>query len=89
MVARQWPTNNLVTATLQVTKKQVDNFKTGKRIPSCKLRAERMFDSSSGRVPKLEHRMKLVGAQYPFDMFNISYIPQAATVSQGNVHMYS
>ena len=66
-----------------MTKKQVDSFKPGKMIPSCKLTAELKQKSDNGKVPKLKHRIQLVGAEEPFVMFNINYIPQVAKASQG------
>jgi hypothetical protein len=52
-----------------VTKKQVDNFRPGKSIPCCQLKAE--VSGRRKKIPQLSHQVELKGAKYPHNMFTI------------------
>ena len=58
---------------IQVTKKHVDNYKPGRRIPRCQLSAR--FTSEIQVVTPLEHQVRLLGAKEPYDMFAIILAP--------------
>jgi hypothetical protein len=53
--------------TLQIEKKEVDNFEKGKRIPSCQLIAE----CETERPATLKHSVTLSGAKRPHNSFTI------------------
>ena len=52
-----------------MTKKQVDNFKEGKITPCCQLKAE--VSRRRKKIQELKHRVALVGAKYPNNVFTI------------------
>ena len=54
-------------STLQIDKKEVDNFEKGKRIPSCQLIAECEADQPT----TLKHSVTLSGAKDPHNSFTI------------------
>ena len=75
--------------TPQVSKKQVDNFKPGRRIPSCQLRAEiptKYRESIPTKyresIPTLFHRVKLQGAKDPCNEINIILDTKSAVSSR-------
>ena len=49
---------------LQITKKAVDSYRTGQRIPSCQLRAEWTEQS---KPLQLKYQMTLEGAKKPYN----------------------
>ena len=53
----------------QVTKKQVDNFRVGKMIPRCQLKAE-VFGRRR-KIPVLNHQFLLQGARQPYNFFTL------------------
>ena len=67
--------------TPQVSKKQVDNFKPGRRIPSCQLRAE-ISTKYRESIPTLFHRVKLQGAKDPCNEINIILDTKSAVSSR-------
>ena len=68
----------VILACLQVTKKHVDNYQPGKRIPSCQLLAE--YDFAGVKVVPLRYRVKLLGAKEPHDMFTFTVTPPSSSV---------
>ena len=52
---------------LQIERKEVDDFKKGKPIPSCQL----MATCETERPTTLKHLVTLSGAKYPHDTFTI------------------
>ena len=54
---------------MQVTKKQVDNFREGKLIPYCQLKAE--LSGRRKKIPVLNHRILLKGARQPHNFFTL------------------
>jgi hypothetical protein len=54
---------------LQIEKKEVDNFENGKRIPSCQLVARCTCETE--RPTTLEHLVTLTGAKDPHNTFTI------------------
>ena len=60
-----------------MTKKQVDNFREGKLIPCCQLKAE--FSGRRKKIPRLSHQVKLEGAKYPHDVFTIDLPAEGMT----------
>ena len=56
-----------VRITIQIEKKEVDDFKTGKRIPSCQLIAE----CKTEKPANLKHSVMLSGAKDPHAAFLI------------------
>ena len=55
-------------ALVQITKEDVDSFETGREIPSCQIRAEWI---KQGEPSQLRQKVNLIGAQKPYDYFNI------------------
>ena len=56
----------------QITKRHIDKYEPGQRIPRCQLSAE--FKSVSAKakpIPTLEHHVMLIGAKEPYNMFAI------------------
>ena len=53
---------------LQITKKQVDSFTPGKKIPSCQLVAKWI---GQGKPSELSHKVTLMGAKEPSNFFHI------------------
>ena len=64
----------------QITKKQVDKFVPGRRVPSCQLHVK--WTRQQEPPPELEHRIVLRGAKKPFNFFLIS-LPALQASSQG------
>ena len=63
------PTTNVVTFLFQITKRQVDTFVPGRRVPSCQLCVE--WAGQQKEPLKLAHRVELLGAKEPFNFFLI------------------
>ena len=64
----------------QITKKQVDKFVPGRRVPSCQLHIK--WTREQEPPPELEHTVELQGAKEPFNFFLIS-LPAFLASSQG------
>ena len=60
---------------LQVTKDEVDSYLPGKRIPHCELVAHPLREP----ITRLVHRVILLGAKPPRNMFNLTYMPPTGT----------
>ena len=66
----------------QITKRQVDRFEPGRRVPSCQLYVK--WTGHQEQPVELAHRVKLLGAKKPFNFFLIRppslplppYLPQ-------------
>ena len=58
-----------------MTKRHVDSYKPGKRIPSCQLSAYFKYDSAGVKVVPFVYRVKLLGARKPHNMFTFTIIP--------------
>ena len=58
-----------------MTKKHVDNYKPGKRIPSCQLSADFESHSAEIKVVPFLYQVKLLGAKEPHNMFTFNIIP--------------
>ena len=54
-------------------KRQVDSYEQGKLIPKCQFSAKVNIKEEDD-IPPLEHRVKLIGAKFPFNtmLFNIN-----------------
>ena len=52
-----------------MTKKQVDNFREGKLIPHCQLKAEVI--GKKEEVSSLKHNITLLGAKYPHNILTV------------------
>ena len=52
-----------------MTKKQVDNFREGKLIPHCQLKAEVI--GKREQTSSLKHNISLTGVQYPHNILTI------------------
>ena len=53
---------------MQVTKKQVDNFRQGKLTPCCQVKAQVLEREN---VQSLKYQVSLQGAKYPYDICTI------------------
>ncbi|XP_064392749.1 ankyrin-2-like isoform X2 [Halichondria panicea] len=58
-----------------VTKKHVDQFKPGQRIPHCHLNAELTINDEMSPA-KLLHQVKLVGAKFPYNIVTLNLVLQ-------------
>ena len=63
----------LIPFSAQITKKQVDNFRSGRRIPHCEIKVEWMDEDR--RPVKLYHDVELKGAKEPFNYITIESDP--------------
>ena len=52
-------------------KKEVDNYLPGKRIPHCELEVHPLGEA----VSRLIHKVTLLGAKPPCNVFTLSYMP--------------
>ena len=76
-----------VRITIQIEKKEVDNFRTGKRIPSCQLIAE----CKTKKPADLKHSVMLSGAKDPHAAFLIykRYHPGKCKYFTYHMHTYT
>ena len=70
----------------QITKRQVDTFVPGRRVPSCQLYV-RWTGQQQGQPPQLDYRVELLGAKAPFNFFLVQppslSVPQPPSLLQG------
>ena len=69
---------DVVSFSLQVMKRHVDNYQPGRRIPSCQLDAQYELSSTDSKPVPLRYRVKLLGAKKPHNMFTITIRPPSA-----------
>ena len=67
-----------------MTKKHVDNYLPGKRIPNCQLSADLEDDSTEVKVVPFRYRIKLLGAKEPYNKFTIK--PPASSIRHDVAH---
>ena len=77
---------------VQITKRQVDTFLPGRRVPSCQLYLK--WTGQQEPPAELAHRVELLGAKEPFNFFliqppSLPSPPQSPTQQQLKVCVYT
>ena len=67
-----------------MTKKHVDSYKPGKRIPRCQLSADFENESAEIKLVPFRYQVKLLGAGKSHNMFTIK--PPPSSVKPGVAH---
>ncbi len=80
-VVKLYITYNYYIISIQVMKKNVDQFKPGQSIPHCHLNAELTINDEVS-PPKLLHQVKLVGAKDPFKFITLNLVLQRTLPGQ-------
>ncbi len=80
-VVKLYITYNYYIISIQVMKKNVDQFKPGQSIPHCHLKAK-LTSNHEVSAPELLHQVKLVGAKDPFKFITLNLILQQTLPGQ-------
>ena len=71
---------------MQVTKQQIDDYTPGKAVPCCTLLAEYQAEPNKA-VKRVQHRVELIGAEDPFDMFVLDLPAECKDISSSAQHL--